>query len=346
MLSKENLSDEYEYPAYSAESTNNGIVGYTNSPEFICDEQHPVYITFGDHTRTFNIAKESFSVLDNVKVLLPITNNYRALLWIITAWQKQIPNLGYARHWKIAKDVKIQLPTKDGEIDYDFMECFIAELEARHIAELEAYLTVTGLKDCTLSKNEQDILSNYLDGKIKLKEYSISELFEVESYKKRFDANKVTITERGNFPYVVRMGTNNGQKGFIDEDEKFLNDGNTISFGQDTATMFYQEQSYFTGDKIKILKPKYKEFGKANAHFFIAAMSKSFCNFSWGSSSFNVKIIENQRIVLPIKNGEIDFETIEILILAVMKMVIADVVLYSDKKIKAARNAISRVQIP
>lgn len=110
MLSKENLSDEYCFPAYSSETTNNGIIGYTDSPEFICDEEHPVFVTFGDHTRSFNIATDSFSVLDNVKVLLPSTHNISCLLWIITAWQKQIPNLGYARHWKIAKNCIVELP--------------------------------------------------------------------------------------------------------------------------------------------------------------------------------------------------------------------------------------------
>ena len=54
----------------------------------------------------------------------------------------------------------------------------------------------------------------------------------------RFDANKVDVLKSGKFPYVVRMGSNNGQKGFIYEDETYLNEGNTISFGQDTATMF------------------------------------------------------------------------------------------------------------
>lgn len=84
--------------------------------------------------------------------------------------------------------------------------------------------------------------------------------FFIQSYKKRFDANKVTVSPTGDYPYIVRMGSNNGQKGFINEDAKFLNDGNTISFGQDTATMYYQEKPYFTGDKIKILKPRYTEF--------------------------------------------------------------------------------------
>ena len=155
MLSKDDLSDTFEFPAYSSESTNNGIIGYTDFPEFICNDEHPIFVTFGDHTRSFNIATKSFSVLDNVKVLLPSVHNIRCLLWIITAWQKQIPNLGYARHWKIAKDIIIELPTKNGKIDFEFMEDFVAELEARRVAELEAYLSVTGLKDYTLTKEEQ-----------------------------------------------------------------------------------------------------------------------------------------------------------------------------------------------
>lgn len=104
------------------------------------------------------------------------------------------------------------------------------------------------------------------------------------------------------------MGSNNGQKGYIDEDEKYLNPGNTISFGQDTATMYYQETPYFTGDKIKILKPKYERFSKKNAQFFIAAMTKSFNNFSWGSSSFSVRVIEKQIVTLPKKGNVPDFD--------------------------------------
>ena len=139
----------------------------------------------------------------------------------------------------------------------------------------------------------------------------MGELFEVLTSKKRFDANKVQVFEEGKNPYVVRTSSNNGQRGFIDEDELYLNDGNTISFGQDTATMFYQEKPYFTGDKIKILKAKNKKFNKNNAQFFISTMAKAFSAFSWGSSSFNVSIIENQKLTLPTQNGEIDFAFME-----------------------------------
>ena len=136
-------------------------------------------------------------------------------------------------------------------------------------------------------------------------------MFEVESYTKRFDANKVVIKEKGKYPYIVRTSSNNGQKGFIDEDEQYLNEGNTIAFGQDTATMFYQEKPYFTGDKIKVLKPKISKFNKNNAQFFLVAMRKPFELFSWGTSSYNVDIIKSQKIILPVKNGEIDFDFME-----------------------------------
>ncbi len=146
---------------------------------------------------------------------------------------------------------------------------------------------------------------------VKWGKYTLGDLFEVESYAKRFDANKVIVKERGKYPYIVRTSSNNGQKGFIDENEEFLNSGNTISFGQDTATMFYQEKPYFTGDKIKVLKPKNSKFNKNNAQFFLAVLKKPFELFSWGSSSFNVDIIKSQKIELPVKNGEIDFDFME-----------------------------------
>ncbi|MDD6911196.1 restriction endonuclease subunit S [Actinobacillus minor] len=152
---------------------------------------------------------------------------------------------------------------------------------------------------------------------VKWAEYELQELFEVKTSKKRFDANKVRIGDIGH-PYVVRTATNNGIKGYLNEDEMYLNEGNTISFGQDTATMFYQEKPYFTGDKIKILKPRLTSFNKKNAQFFIPIMTRAFSSFSWGSSSFSEKIIKSQKLSLPIKPNvnldklaRIDFDFME-----------------------------------
>lgn len=54
------------------------------------------------------------------------------------------------------KNTTIHLPiTTSGEIDFEFMESFIAELEAERIAELEAYLLATGLTDYILTAEEK-----------------------------------------------------------------------------------------------------------------------------------------------------------------------------------------------
>lgn len=141
-------------------------------------------------------------------------------------------------------------------------------------------------------------------------EYRLGDLFEIHSSKKRFDANKVEVGGKGH-PYIVRTSQNNGVKGHIEEDESYLNEGNTISFGQDTATMYYQEKPYFTGDKIKILKPKSEKFNKRNAPFLLTALQRPFLSFSWGASSFNVRTLAEQLIQLPTRGGEIDYEFME-----------------------------------
>ena len=98
----------------------------------------------------------------------------------------------------------------------------------------------------------------------------------------------------------------------ITEDEIYLNPANTISFGQDTATIFYQNQPYYTGDKIKILSYKDCNLSEPIALYLLAVMRRAFSLFSWGSSSFNVNILNNVKICLPInRDCSIDYDYIE-----------------------------------
>ena len=140
-LSKKDSVENGKFPIYSAESQNGGICGYCNEiPAFTISNEKPFFVIFGDHTRAFNIAKNDFCVADNVKVLEPKNFNIKSILFIITIWQKRIPNLGYARHWSIAKNIQIKLPTtQNGEIDFNFMESFIDKIEQKQRGILEFY---------------------------------------------------------------------------------------------------------------------------------------------------------------------------------------------------------------
>ncbi|THA09372.1 restriction endonuclease subunit S [Rodentibacter pneumotropicus] len=249
--------------------------------------------------------------------------------------------------WERIKENKILLPIKNlTQIDFDFMENFISQLEVYRLSQLEAYLLVTGLKDYQLTSEEEKVLEDFQNGEVKWEEVELQELFQVETSKKRFDANKVTILNSG-YPYIVRTAMNNGVRGYLKENEEYLNEGNTISFGQDTATMFYQKRPYFTGDKIKILKSRFSNFNTKEALFFITLLGRAFSIFSWGSSSFSEKMIKSQKIIIPQKYSvneekfsEIDFNFMQTLISAVQKLVIKDVVLYADRKIAATKEVI------
>ena len=137
----------------------------------------------------------------------------------------------------------------------------------------------------------------------------VGEIFKIETPKRRFDANKIQFG--GQYPYVARGESNNGIRGYITEDKQYLNNGNTISFGQDTATMFYQREPYFTGDKIKVFSLRSGSLNRERAQYLITALRIAFSLFSWGASMFNVKNLQSTVINIPYKNGKIAFDYME-----------------------------------
>ena len=329
--------------------SNNGILGKSDIEAKVFKSKTITVDMFGyAFYRSFNYKMVTHARVFSLTPKNKITENQGMFLESSLSYLKKL--FGYENMCSFAKikNLTTILPTKNGKIDFEFMETFVAELEAQRVAELEAqrvaelenYLEVSGLDDYELSNKELEVLESY--NSVEWGEYRIGDLFDVQTYKKRFDANKVDLSSNGEYPYVVRKSSDNGIKGYIRESTDYLNDGNTISFGQDTATSFYQEKPYFTGDKIKILKPKFQGFRKENALLFVTAITRSFSKFSWGSSSYNVQIIQDQKICLPIKNGKMDINYIEIFLKAISKLIIKDVIKYADKRIAATKKIVNK----
>lgn len=139
------------------------------------------------------------------------------------------------------------------------------------------------------------------------KDFMLDEIFNIYSPPKRFNAN--TVKFGGKYPYVARGSSNNGIRGYITEDVKYLSPAHSLSFGQDTATVFYQPRAYFTGDKIKIMVLRDRELDEKLAQYFICIIAKAFSLFNWGQNSFNENIIKSTNISLPvIENANPDHE--------------------------------------
>ncbi|GAA7815688.1 restriction endonuclease subunit S [Helicobacter pylori] len=368
-IQKRHINHKGEF-VITAGLSNNGVLGQSDIKAKVF-ESHTITIDmFGcAFYRSFPYKMVTHARVFSLKPKFEI--NHKIGLFLSTLFFGYPKKFGYENmcSWVKIKNDKVILPLKPTaktqtlkDIDFNFMEkfiaeleqCRLAELEQCRLAELEAYLKATGLSNTTLSNDEENALNLFNNSGeggntpcgLTWQSFKLGDLFEVLPYKKRFDANKVNIyasKTKDTYPYVVRTSLNNGIRGYLKENTNFLNAGNTISFGQDTATMFYQEKPYFTGDKIKILRCKNPNFNKINALFFITSLTKAFRNFSWGSASFSVSIIENQNISLPTtKNGEIDFHFMHTLINALMKQTIQGVVQYSSAKIQATKEAISQ----
>ncbi|WQS74499.1 restriction endonuclease subunit S [Helicobacter pylori] len=269
--------------------------------------------------------------------------------------------------WNKVKNELISLPLKPTanaqtlkDIDFDFMEKFIAELEQCRLAELQAYLKATGLENTTLSSDEENALNVFNNSGggggntpcgLMWQSFKLGDLFEVLSSKKIYHANTIKIHDtqiESSYPYVVRATTNNGIKGFIIDDPTFTNEKNTLSFAQDTFTVFYQKQPYFTGNKVKILKPKFAFKSPKILHFISAILQFILKPLTWGLGSTTESIAEF-KISLPLKptaNAQtldgIDFHFMRTLINALMKQTIQGVAQYCDAKIQAAKEVISQ----
>lgn len=277
--------------------------------------------------------EEPFYASDDVNICYSKENwilNRKRALFFCAVFKNFSQKFSYTQKWNKERMEKsrVLLPTTpDGTPDFSYME--------RYIGELAAYLRAAGLENYDLTAAEQNALDDFKNNRLNFKEFKIDNLFEISTPKRKFNANSVKFG--GRFPYVVRTSLNNGIRDFLDEDERFLNSAGTISFGQDTATIFYQEKPYFTGDKIKILRFKIMNLNEKIANFMLTLMRKSFSHFQWGQSSFNENVLKNVVIKLPVTSDAPDFAFMESFVTAQQKLAIRDVVLWKDKVISETR---------
>ncbi|OKB14454.1 type II restriction endonuclease [Helicobacter pylori] len=265
---------------------------------------------------------------------------------------------------------KIQLPLKPTantqtlkDIDFNFMEkfiaeleqCRLAELEQCRLAELEAYLKATGLSNTTLSNDEENAL-NLFNGKnsggggntpcgLTWQSFKLGDLFEIRPTKAYKLTNSHLFDNSTKNPVVTNSSLNNGISGYssLEPTEK----GNQITYSDTTTSegIFYQKRPFIGYSHVQGLYPlKYHEFwNEKTLLYIVTAFKKVACGrFNYGNK-FNRKIASGMPIFLPTnQHGKIDFHFMRTLINALMKQTIQGVVQYSSAKIQATKEAISQ----
>lgn len=242
----------------------------------------------------------------------------------------------YGRNFyaKDADTLNISLPTNNGKIDFDFMESFIAELEAERIADLEAHLLATGLKDYTLTDEEKQVLDDFEN--IKWGTFNLEKLFGKSTRGKRLkSADRIS----GNLPFVTAGETDEGISAFIG------NDVNIFPKNTTTIDMFgsakYRNYRYGGDDHIAVVHTE--KLPKLASIFVTTAIHKSSYNgqFNYGRN-FYAKDADELNISLPTQNNQPNYAIMETFISAIQKLVIKEVVLYADRKIAAIKTVVNK----
>ena len=350
------ISKNGTVPLISNSSTENGVMGFSN----LEPNNKGNTITCSDTTigaDTMFYQEKDFIGYSHIQNLVPKFEPFnRAIASMIISACRVATSTLYDYGNKFNRDsmnkTKIHLPTQNGKIDFAFMENFIAELEAERIAELEAYLRVTGLSDYILTEEERAVLEAFRNGKISwggvklLNNQQVAniewKIFNLEKlFGKSTRGRRLKSADRvgGNLPFVTAGEANEGISAYIGNDVHIFSENTT------TIDMFgsakYRNYKYGGDDHIAVVHTE--NLAKHAAIFVTTAIHKvsHAGQFSY-SRNFYATDADELTISLPATNGVPAYAYMEVFIKAVQKLVIKEVVVYADRKIAATREEVTK----
>ncbi|MFP6253610.1 restriction endonuclease subunit S [Helicobacter pylori] len=374
-IQKRHINHKGEF-VITAGLSNNGVLGQSDIKAKVF-ESHTITIDMFGCTfyRSFPYKMVTHARVFSLKPKFEI--NHKIGLFLSTLFFGYPKKFGYENmcSWAKIKNDKVILPLKPtanaqtlDDIDFHFMEkfiaeleqcrlaeleqCRLAELEQCRLAELEAYLKATGLSNTTLSSDEENALNvfnNSIGGNtpcdLTWQSFRLGDLFEIRPTKAYNLTNHHLFDSNAKNPVVTNSSLNNGISGYssLEPTEK----GNQITYSDTTTSegIFYQKRPFIGYSHVQGLYPlKYHEFwNEKTLLYIVVAFKKVACGrFDYGNK-FNRKIASEMSILLPTnQHGGIDFDFMHTLINALMKQTIQGVAQYCSAKIQATKEIISQ----
>lgn len=364
---KELISDPLGICFIAQNDNNNGFVGRFKL------ESHKQFkgnsLVVGRQTGVVYYQEQDFITTDGVLVLMAkndFIKNKDIGLVITSALTKKMFSFSYTNTVSAEKlnKVKISLPVKSinkglqplvgddssrplvREIDFTFMEQFIAELEAERIVELEAYLLATGLKNYTLTTEEEKVLEEFENGKFEWGEFRIEDVLQWQSQKEIDPLKLEELKDEREmmYPFYGQATINNGVISYNQLTRKVLNNEKarpTILIHSNNQNIVYLETPFYLKDghgATSVLQSE--KLNRTNQMLIVSSIDKVI-KFKYSYNYKATKIeLKNSIIKLITQNNQPDYKLMETLVSAIQKLVIKDVVLYADRKIEATKSVV------
>ena len=359
-MSRDLVLDSGKTPYLCASSENNAVSSYVSYDERYIDKGNCVFI--GGKTFVVSYQEEDFFSNDSHNLALYLKDSKRRtkpiqlfLTTCITMSLKHKYSWGNSISNKKIQDDTVLLPVKNGKIDFEFMESFVAELEAQRVAELSAYLKVSGYDNYELSAEELKALRDFGDlGDDNWGTYKVGNLFErVETKKLPYKAKELPKQPTDDYilPCLTSSFQNQGLNYYAPKaGATVLSNVISIPSNSDVYRAYYQTRDFTVLSDAYAIRWKLKDIAISPNHYLFMVMCINKVTdlpiYSYKNKLGGWNVVKEKYIRLPEKDGKIDLAFMGTFISAVKKLAIKEVVLYSDQKIAATKKAVARVQIP
>lgn len=172
--------------------------------------------------------------------------------------------------------------------------------------------------------------------KINWGDFEIGKEFSVKN-SKAYHKSDLEETKFKGLSYISRTNMNNGLESIVKNTNFKPNKGNTIVFGAENATFFYQPNEYITGNKMYYLEKN--SLNKYSFLFIQMMLNNSIvgCGFGYGKGLTGSRV--NKRIIqLPINlNSEPDYDFMEKYMRHLEKQKLLNYQIYIHKRIEEVK---------
>ena len=224
---------------------------------------------------------------------------------------------------------KIPLPVCNSKIDFAFMR--------RYIATLKVYLQASGLQNTVLTAKEQEALDTLSNNKSLYATFLIEDLFDIEKGKRLTKADM----KPGNLNYIGAISSNNGIRQKISSGTIWQPNCITVNYNGSVGCSYYQDEPFHASDDVNVLYLKDNILNRNSALYFCSLLYKRSRQFSY-SEKWNLARMLKTDISVPVKqNGCVDYDFMENLISAEIKLCIDRLMSEKDLEISLTEKEIS-----
>lgn len=348
LSNEEILAENGTVPLVSNGSINNGVMGFSKLPALNAGNS----ISCSDTTlgaETMYFQRNDYIGYQHIQAFIPKFNPFsRAIAdFIIAAVRVATSNSSYDYGHKFnrsyMRETIIMLPTKNAQIDYEFMNSFIEDLELQRIEKLSNYLVACGLDNAILSEYEKKAIRN--SNSVHWEKFRIGDLFEkIETNRLSYKAKDLPVEIKGDFdlPCLTSSFMNQGLNYYVPrQGATILKNVISIPQNSDVYRAYYQSSEFTVLSDAYAMDWHYdnRQLTREQYLFLVMCINKvtDLPIYSYKNKLGGWNVVKEKNISLPVSNGEIDFEFMNHLISAIEKEAIKDVVNYVHEKTSGSK---------